>query len=75
MFTPEMLLTTCIMSGCDYLDSIKGVGFKGAVKLVQGAGKEETFLEVMTAIRSAGKLTIPRKYERKYKKALLTFKF
>jgi 5'-3' exonuclease len=29
-----MLLTASILSGCDYLDSIKGIGFKRAVKLV-----------------------------------------
>lgn len=29
-----MLLITSILSGCDYLDSIKGIGFKKANKLV-----------------------------------------
>lgn len=29
-----MLLTTCILSGCDYLESIKGIGFKKAHQLV-----------------------------------------
>ena len=33
-FTPEMLLIACILSGCDYLESIKGIGFKKAIKLV-----------------------------------------
>lgn len=33
-FTSDMLLTCCILSGCDYLDSIKGIGFKKAHKLV-----------------------------------------
>ena len=30
----DMLLTACILSGCDYLDSVKGIGFKRASKLV-----------------------------------------
>lgn len=30
-----MLVYTCILSGCDYLESIKGIGFKTAIKLVQ----------------------------------------
>ena len=30
-----MLLYACIFSGCDYLDSLKGIGFKKAVKLVE----------------------------------------
>lgn len=29
-FTFEMLLTTCVLAGCDYLKSIKGIGFKTA---------------------------------------------
>ena len=37
-FTQDMLLTTCILSGCDYLDSIKGIGFKKAHRLVYECG-------------------------------------
>ena len=70
-----MLLTACILSGCDYLESIKGIGFKKAVKLVDDAGKENTFLEAMSALRDEGKLKIPSKYEKKFRKAFLTFKF
>ena len=33
-FDYDMLLTTCILSGCDYLKSIKGIGFKTANKLI-----------------------------------------
>ena len=29
-FTNDMLLTMCILSGCDYLDSISGIGFNKA---------------------------------------------
>jgi exonuclease-1 len=41
-FTQEMLLVTCIFSGCDYLDSIKGIGFVRAQKLVEQAGEDDT---------------------------------
>lgn len=74
-WTHEMLLVACILSGCDYLDSIKGIGFKSAVKLVSDAGNENTFLESMSILRDEGKVTIPSKYEKKFKKAFLTFKF
>jgi 5'-3' exonuclease len=37
-----MLLTCCILSGCDYIDSIKGIGFKKAQKLVEDSGEENT---------------------------------
>jgi len=29
-----MLLLACILSGCDYCESIKGIGFKTALKLL-----------------------------------------
>ena len=70
-----MFLTACILSGCDYLESIKGVGLKKAIKLVEDAGKDNTFLESMSALRDEGKVSIPSKYEKKFKKAFLTFKF
>ena len=31
----NLLLFTCFLSGCDYLESLKGIGFKKAIKLVQ----------------------------------------
>lgn len=34
-FTTDMLLKTCILSGCDYLESVKGIGFKTALKLIK----------------------------------------
>ena len=37
-FTLDMLLVTCILSGCDYLESIKGIGFKKAHRLVYECG-------------------------------------
>ena len=45
-----MLLIACIFSGCDYIDSIKGIGFKKAVKLVDEGGQEDTFLNCMTIL-------------------------
>ncbi len=36
----DLLLVCCILSGCDYLESIKGIGFKKAVKLVQTFGDD-----------------------------------
>ena len=34
-FNMDMLLKVCILNGCDYLESVKGVGFKTALKLVK----------------------------------------
>lgn len=49
-FTKDMFLIACIFSGCDYLDSLSGIGFKKAVKLVDDSGKDDTFLEAMTIL-------------------------
>lgn len=70
-----MFLIACIFSGCDYLDSIKGIGFKKAVKLVEEGGADTTFLEAMTILRSDKKVEIPSKYEKHFMRAFLTFKF
>ena len=70
-----MLLYACIFSGCDYLDSLKGIGFKKAVKLVEDCGKDETFLEAMAILKADKKIEIPSKYEKKFMRAFLTFKF
>ena len=72
-FTLDMLLKTCILSGCDYLDSIKGVGFKKAHKLVYETGDD--LQSILKKIRREGKLLIPYDYEQTFEKALLTFKF
>jgi len=72
-FTLDMLLITCILSGCDYLDSIKGIGFKKAHKLVYETGNDIKAL--FRRIRREGKHFIPPNYEKTFEKALLTFKF
>ena len=69
----EMLLTMSILSGCDYLESIKGIGFKKAHRLVFENGSD--IKAIFRAIRREGKHTIPRDYEANYWRALLTFKF
>ncbi|MFN9903264.1 MAG: hypothetical protein ACK55Z_31725, partial [bacterium] len=72
-FTQEMLLITCILSGCDYLDSIKGIGLKKAHRLVYESGSDIKGL--FRRIRREGKHFIPPSYEKTVEKALLTFKF
>jgi exonuclease-1 len=72
-FTDDMLLVCCIVSGCDYLDSIKGIGFKKAHKLVMECGDD--IQRILKLVRREGKLTVPLGYEKDFEKALLTFKF
>ena len=72
-FSHDMFVTCCIISGCDYLDSIKGVGFKKAYKLVHENGDD--LRNIVKKIRREGKLLIPPDYEKNFEKAFLTFKF
>ena len=72
-FTDDMLLACCIVSGCDYLESIKGIGFKKAHKLVMECGADISI--ILKMIRREGRLCVPPDYEKTYEKALLTFKF
>ena len=68
-----MLLITCILSGCDYLESIKGIGLKKAHRLVYETGMDIKGL--FRRIRREGNFLIPQSYEETFMKALLTFKF
>ena len=57
IFTDDMLLTCCIVSGCDYLESIKGIGFKKAHKLVLECGDDIT--KILKMVRREGRLIVP----------------
>lgn len=50
-----MLLITSILSGCDYLESIKGIGFKKATKLVADHPKN-SFDKCMKILRADKKI-------------------
>ena len=72
-YASTYLLVTCVLSGCDYLESIKGIGFKKAHKLVYENGQDVKNL--FKKIRREGKHQIPINYEKTFEMALLTFKF
>lgn len=63
-FTHDMLLITCILSGCDYLESIKGIGLKKAHKLVYEA--RDDVKSIFRRIRREGKHLIPATYEKTF---------
>ncbi|KAK9766812.1 hypothetical protein K7432_003832 [Basidiobolus ranarum] len=60
----------CILSGCDYLKSIPGMGLKTAHKYFQ---KYHVFERVIRILRLEGSLKIPVDYEQKFQRAELTF--
>lgn len=56
-FTHCMFLTTCILSGCDYLNQIAGIGLKTALKSI---GRTTTFRGFLGEI--SNKSLIPADY-------------
>ena len=71
-FDHDLFLTTCIFSGCDYLKSIKGIGFKKATKFVnQAAGSLDMILKKLRV----DKYQVPVDYLNGFDRAFHTFQF
>jgi 5'-3' exonuclease len=68
-----MFLNTCILNGCDYLQSAKGVGFKKALKLMkENNGDIPTITHILDAERCLD--VEPKQYLVDFERARLTFK-
>lgn len=65
----DNILDICILSGCDYVDSIRGVGIATAHKKLQECGGVRAFVDAM---RSADR-KVPANYMEEYARARLTF--
>lgn len=59
----------CILSGCDYLESVNGFGLKTAHRYVS---RFEQLPRILQAMRMDGKL-VPSNYEEQFLKAEFTF--
>lgn len=59
-----------ILSGCDYLENIHGLGLKKAHMLMR---KYKTAEKVIRFLHLDGQYRIPRDYEKEFKRAELTF--
>ena len=70
-FTHCMFLTTCILSGCDYLNQINGIGLKTAQKYI---GRVTTFRGFLGELGNKAS-DVPTNYELNFMKAFLTFRF
>ncbi|KAM0925798.1 hypothetical protein ACQ4PT_003959 [Festuca glaucescens] len=70
-FTKQMLLEMCILSGCDYLPSLPGMGVKRAHALIQ---KLKTHEKVIKHLRYSA-VSVPPQYEENFKKAIWAFQF
>lgn len=69
-FTPDQFLEMCVMSGCDYLPSLPGVGIKRAHGLIR---RFRGGAAALRALRFEG-VSVPRGYEDGFRDALATFR-
>ncbi|KAG8055204.1 hypothetical protein GUJ93_ZPchr0001g31386 [Zizania palustris] len=70
-FTKQMLLEMCILSGCDYLPSLPGMGVKRAHALIQKLKSHE---KVIKHLRYRD-VSVPPQYEENFRKAIWAFQF
>ncbi|XP_028755843.1 exonuclease 1-like isoform X2 [Neltuma alba] len=70
-FTRQMLLEMCILSGCDYLQSLPGMGLKRAHAIIK---RFKSYDKVLKHLRFNG-VSVPSSYEESFKKAILTFQY
>ncbi len=68
----DAFLRACILGGCDYLDSIRGMGFKTALKYMAASSNLD---DVLFLLARENKFAIPTTYKKDFEKAFLTFKF
>ncbi|XP_019169233.1 PREDICTED: exonuclease 1 [Ipomoea nil] len=68
-FTKQMVLEMCILSGCDYLQSLPGMGLKKAHALMK---KFRSYDKVIKHLKY-NTVAVPPLYEESFKKAMMTF--
>ncbi|KAL7129777.1 hypothetical protein ABFS83_13G090700 [Erythranthe nasuta] len=69
-FTQTMLLEMCILSGCDYLASLPGMGLKKAHALIKKFKSHENVIKHLRY----NSVDVPPLYEESFKRAILTFR-
>ena len=70
-FSEDSFRHMCILSGCDYLDSIPGIGLVTAHKLMRKYGFDP--VKVIRAIKMDKPNSVPDRYEEKFIQADMTF--
>lgn len=70
-FNEDSFRHMCILSGCDYLDSIPGVGLVTAHKLMRKHGFDP--IKVIRAIKMDKPTSVPDRYEENFRRADMTF--
>ncbi|ELA42914.1 uncharacterized protein VICG_00229 [Vittaforma corneae ATCC 50505] len=65
----ENILDICILSGCDYLDSIRGIGIVTAYEKLKELGDVDSFVNSMISLKK----NVPKEYISDFVKAKATF--
>ncbi|KAI5819502.1 PIN domain-like protein [Pyronema omphalodes] len=71
-WTQDQFRWMCILSGCDYLDSVPGMGLKTAHRMLKRYKDVE---KVLRALRFEGKKKIPEGYLEMFWRADMTFRY
>ncbi|XP_072046615.1 exonuclease 1-like [Amphiura filiformis] len=75
LFTRESFITLCVLSGCDYLDSLPNIGINRAIKFLVGLGNRNIFEELHNIATIIGvRVDVPAAYIESVKKAIYVFK-
>ncbi|KAL7089238.1 hypothetical protein ACP275_13G176900 [Erythranthe tilingii] len=69
-FTQTMLLEMCILSGCDYLSSLPGMGLKKAHALIKKFKSHENVIKHLRY----NSVEVPPLYEESFRRAIFTFR-
>lgn len=69
-WTTDLFRQMAILSGCDYLPSIPGMGLKNAHRLLQ---RHKSVKKVLQAVRLEGKMRVPADYSKDFERAERTF--
>ncbi|KAK2949914.1 putative Exonuclease 1 [Blattamonas nauphoetae] len=69
-FTHEMFVMMCVLSGCDYLASLRGMGLKTSYKVVEAHKTEESILNSLSQTHQ----NFSPDYRQSFHQAVLTFK-
>ena len=67
----ELFLSLCVLSGCDFLDNIRGLGIKKMYALLNKCKNTDAAFKLLRADK---KIEIPDGYEEEWRKARLIFK-
>jgi 5'-3' exonuclease len=70
-WTHSMFLDWCLLSGCDYLPSVHGLGIVTAHKLV---ARHRAHRPILAHLRSSRTYSLPEGYEERYEQARLCFR-